>query len=227
LTEAGLPNATGKAVNSGMGLFINSLFSGALSGQDWSGDYPAKGGSSATINSNLLKLDLSKSNPIYGNSPTVQTQSIAVFVYIVLASAIKSPVEIDINEVMTDVNLLSGNKADKDFSNVTDSAKVMMATALVPSGDTTVLTVGPTNSDVTAPATGWFYMWGNASSAVPLQFVLTNTTGNCAVTDFNDIGYGLGLIMPVKAGHKVRYNYGTNATSIHLWFIKATGSVNE
>ena len=57
------------------------------------------------------------SDIVYGRSGTVQPQTIKALLYIVVATAIKTPVEVDIDEIATDLN----GKADKDFSNATPS----------------------------------------------------------------------------------------------------------
>lgn len=53
------------------------------------------------------------SGSIYGNSTTVQPQSIKVLYYIVLATSVKTQIEVDIDEIATDLN----GKADVDLSN--------------------------------------------------------------------------------------------------------------
>lgn len=62
-----------------------------------------------------VQFDASTFNSIYGNSTTVQPQSTAYPYYIVLANGYKSDVQVDIDNVATELN----NKADKTLSNVT------------------------------------------------------------------------------------------------------------
>ena len=52
-------------------------------------------------------------DPIYGRSSTVQPQSIKVLYYIVIATTTKTSIEIDIDEIATDLN----GKADTDLTN--------------------------------------------------------------------------------------------------------------
>jgi hypothetical protein len=100
LVEAGLPNITGNT-----NLFINetttSMGTGALRtspSQFTTGDAgTGRGWQSITI-------DASRSSSIYGNSNTVQPQSIKVFYYIVIATTTKTDIEVDIDEVITDLN---------------------------------------------------------------------------------------------------------------------------
>lgn len=111
LVEAGLPNITGTIFpvrstgndNTGSGAFA--------SGASHSGEM-------STVNTGTsysISFDASRSSQIYGNSSTVQPQTIKVLVYIVLANSTKTEIEVDIDEVMTDLN----GKADIDLSNTT------------------------------------------------------------------------------------------------------------
>lgn len=63
----------------------------------------------------------SASNPIYGRSNTVQPQSIKVLYYIVVATSTKTDIEVDIDEIATDLN----GKADVDLSNVPTSKSIL------------------------------------------------------------------------------------------------------
>lgn len=103
LVEAGLPNITGNATGFGSGQ--THTFSGALfqSGGS-SGTFGGSGG-----NHFNLGFDASRDSSIYGNSTTVQPEAIKLYVYIVIANTVKTPVEVDIDQVATDLN----NKVSK------------------------------------------------------------------------------------------------------------------
>lgn len=60
-------------------------------------------------------------NSIYGKSNTVQPQTIKVLYYIVIATATKTQIEVDIDEIATDLN----GKADTDLSNVPNSKGIL------------------------------------------------------------------------------------------------------
>lgn len=60
-------------------------------------------------------------NSIYGKSDTVQPQTIKAFYYIVIATTTKTEIEVDIDEVATDLN----GKADTDLSNVPTSKGIL------------------------------------------------------------------------------------------------------
>lgn len=115
LVEAGLPNITGTRVDY-FGPTSDSNFSGALykTTQTTSGN---AGSGSATRN--IIGFDASRSSSIYGNSNTVQPQAIKVLYYIVVATSTKTAIQVDIDEIATDLN----GKADVDGSNMVNSVK--------------------------------------------------------------------------------------------------------
>ena len=105
---AGLPNITGS--------FIPSTGDGAR--------YPSANGAiqyQATTNSNgsylnndarptyLYTLDASRSSAIYGNSDTVIPNTAKASLYLVLGNIVKTDIVVDIDEIITDLNL----KADR------------------------------------------------------------------------------------------------------------------
>ena len=108
LVEAGLPNITGHFKATG------------CSTQDFSGAFKAYSKESTAVTSSYgtydgVEIDASESNSIYGNSPTVQPQTIKAFYYIVIATSTKTDIQVDIDEIATDLN----GKADVDLSNCT------------------------------------------------------------------------------------------------------------
>ena len=95
LTEAGLPNIT--ATWSGM----------VCNGYTTSGAVDKLTNSNGGVggNSNYgYSFDASRSSSIYGNSNTVQPQSVKVLYYIVIATTTKTEIEVDIDDVVTDLN---------------------------------------------------------------------------------------------------------------------------
>ena len=98
--QAGLPNITG-SFNPGE---YNPQASGAFySTQNGSREY------SSEFQGQRISLDASRSNPIYGRSNTVQPPAIKVLYYIVVANSAKLDIQVDIDELVTDLN----SKADK------------------------------------------------------------------------------------------------------------------
>lgn len=112
LIEAGLPNITGtfnayswnNAGNAPTGAFkqvasevVNSISSGNH------------------VASRKIGVDASLSSTIYGKSTTVQPQSIKALLYICVANSVKTQIQVDIDNIATDLN----GKADRDLSNAT------------------------------------------------------------------------------------------------------------
>lgn len=101
LVEAGLPN-----IDNYIGDFLRS-------GSSQSGAFSATKIGSA-VNWNVtengaehysgIRFNASLANALYGKSTTVQPQSIRVYYYIVVANGIKQDVEIDLDNVLTEVN---------------------------------------------------------------------------------------------------------------------------
>lgn len=130
LITAGLPNITGSVRRIAAG-GVGTLGSDGAITYDDVGDCTL----GTTGGSNLLQvnIDASLSNPIYGNSLTVQPQSIKVLYYIVLATSAKTDIEVDIDQVTTDLN----GKADVDLSNATPA--ISFANAMNTAGIITIV----------------------------------------------------------------------------------------
>lgn len=114
LVEAGLPNFSGTfrtdyASPTGDITAVNQTFSSGISG------------SSSTNTDYVVTVDLSNASSIYGNSNTVQPQTIKVLYYIVIATTTKTAIQVDIDEIATDLN----GKADVDLSNVPTSKGIL------------------------------------------------------------------------------------------------------
>ena len=225
LKEAGLPD-----IQSGS----TGINSGAANGGTWGAiiqqsDHTS-GSVSATGNTYVRYYDILKAsayNPIYGNSPTVQVQSISVYVYIVIANAQKTSIAVDIDKVMTDVNNLGSNKANKDFSNVTDVAKVMMAKASMPSTRYIDLTLGATGTWYTAPADGYFCLVGAPAIAAACEISLTNITASLFSTAQNTVAWGLRIYIPCSKNDIVCVGYSVIFRVSLFKFIYAQGAVSE
>ena len=117
LVEAGLPNITGSvicATSASYGYSSDSTFTGAFYGANPS-TRKALNATSGTYTTSDLAIDASLSSSIYGNSFTVQPQTVKILYYIVLANTTKTAIQVDIDEIATDLN----GKADVDLINCT------------------------------------------------------------------------------------------------------------
>ena len=121
LVEAGLPNITGAyRPNVNVSAFREvAITTGAFKPSDDTGLEYGVGFAVAGTSYASLMLDASLSSPIYGKSGTVQPQSIKVYYYIVIATTIKTDIEVDIDNIVTDLNdkvsltqneIINGNK---------------------------------------------------------------------------------------------------------------------
>ncbi|MBR1460534.1 hypothetical protein IJ596_02725 [bacterium] len=120
IVEAGLPNITGvMTFGEGFPRCTELNYEGALSGEAPVENYATFGGGNSTGKLKRIELDASRSSSIYGNSSTVQPQTIKTLIYIVVATSAKTDIQIDIDEIATDLNA----KADKDGSNMNASVK--------------------------------------------------------------------------------------------------------
>lgn len=167
------------------------------------------------------------SNDIYGKSNTVQPQSILGYMYIVVATTTKTDVEVDIDNVATDLN----NKVD--VSNMVNAGSYISACAMPNFTVKTLLTAGATGTSYTAPASGIFHCLGQ-STAVGGEMVfgvVDLSTGVAAGSNFNrDTAYKNGQFLTsfinVKKGDVVQLYY-TNTTIKQFQFIYSEGEVNE
>jgi hypothetical protein len=104
-------------------------------------------------------FDASLSNPIYGNSSTVQPQTIKGYYYIVVATATKTDIEVDIDEIATDLN----GKADIDLSNINPTQTAIdtiVAWGLPDYANGLSVTPPTSGSKFTAPSDGVYVMLG-------------------------------------------------------------------
>ena len=94
-------------------------YTGAFVGRADSGDTVYSGAYQEGGWARGFEFDASQSNPIYGNSTTVQPQAIKQYVYIVVANTYRAPMTIAIDEVMTDIAGIQSDITDIQ-GNVTD-----------------------------------------------------------------------------------------------------------
>ena len=112
LVEAGLPNITG-TFNAAQDVGSSGVFQ-----TDYTGHVPYARGDWYSY---VTSFNASRSSAIYGNSNTVQPQAIKVLYYIVIATTTKTDIQVDIDEIATDLN----GKADVDLTNVPSSKGIL------------------------------------------------------------------------------------------------------
>ncbi len=128
---------------------------------------------------NLTNFDANRSNPIYKDSATtIDTDAVKVYYYIVLGTVTKTQIQIDIDNVLTDL----ANKADKDFSNVSAPVQAFknMSIGWVVPDYTAGISI---SSGFTAPSIGF------------IAFLPFDNSGNIYINGidvmyFSDVGAG-------------------------------------
>lgn len=220
LVQAGLPNITGSFALSNGEVYTPPT------GAFYFGDACTGGAEPGTISVSGLKFDASRSSSIYGNSSKVQPQTVKVLYYIVVSSAIKTDIQVDIDNVTTDLN----SKADTDLTNCTNQGKIFISGNAMPSSAFINLTLGASGSSYTAPSNGYFYLnkvvgsdWYYTSLDVytSSDTFLYSVFADCYRTSPATI------IVPVFKGQKVTVNYNASGVTNYFRFIYAKGSESE
>lgn len=111
LTEAGLPDISGYLTDMNSNPEITSC--GAFS-HEYTNSFNMTAGSGNHY-IETIRFSAHSANPLYGSSSTVQPQTVKYLVYIVVATTPKTDIQIDINNIATDLN----NKVDTDLTNCT------------------------------------------------------------------------------------------------------------
>ena len=166
-----------------------------------------------------VSFDLSRGNPIYGNSNTVQPQSIKVLYYICIATSTKTEIEVDIDQIATDLN----GKADVDLSNLNASGKSFASGLSMPSSRYIDLTLGASGSIYTAPANGYFCV---AKKSGGTNQYLDLTSYGLEVTVYYDSGMIARNFIPCKKGGTITVNYNMTGDTQFFRFIYAEGEPN-
>jgi DNA polymerase III alpha subunit (gram-positive type) len=111
LIQAGLPNIEGyfrARLNNGGYYAGIANGAGAFYGDGVDGNNVTNVSGYQTGYKSEFNFDASRSSAIYGNSTTVQPQTIKTLVYIVVATVTKTDIQVDIDNIVTDLN----NKID-------------------------------------------------------------------------------------------------------------------
>ena len=225
LVEAGLPNVS--CSNTGSDNLVNR---GTADVPFYKTGDPAdyNVGSSGSGTSYKTGFDLSLANSIYGNSNTVQPQSIKGFMYIIVATSPKTPVQIDIDEIATDLN----GKADIDLSNINNTAKIRMSGMGMPSETYVNLTLGASETEYVAPANGWVQLTqAFTTTAYILIATVYDTKDGLCMMSISSSATVLNAYLPVSKGETFKISYSgtlnTSSSENRFEFIYAVGSESE
>lgn len=187
--------------------YNNGCFGGTGDVTSWNGDH------THTINTGVRTTD------------TVQPQTIKAFYYIVIANSTKTEIQVDIDEITTDLN----GKADTDLTNITDTGYIKMAKASMPSNTYVDLTLGASGSTYTAPADGWFAGWTASSIDTGAYFTLmVGEVGNSYASEVyreSPYNFQCPILLPVKKGAVVTAQYTVGLSMFRFYY--AVGSESE
>ena len=129
------------------------------------------------------------------------------------------------NKIITqpDINL----KADKDFSNIDNTAKIAIAHNAMPSNVYDDLTIGASGTLYTAPADGYAIAQGNVDVNSLWSFVdLSCANGVYSRCLASTGSLGMKVFTPLRKGQQFSFNY-QNATNLILRYRYAVGSESE
>lgn len=213
LTPAGLPNIWASWNVDNYSWISGSVYTGSDNKNGADGD---KGFQVQAI------LDASRSSAVYGRSNTVQPQSIKVLYYIVVANTQKTEIQVDIDNIATELN----GKANVSLSNVNGTGTSTGASWAMPSDTYVDLTLGASGSTYTAPANGWVYVSMHYSNDTYAWIDMFNVTRDfyvrCGKRD------NCGGIMPVLKGDSFIVWYDGNFLNSSIFrFIYAVGAESE
>lgn len=127
---------------------------------------------------------------------------------------------VDVDNIATDLN----GKADTDFSNVTNTAKIAMAHNAMPSDLYVNLTIGASGSTYTMPADGYLNLIVTSSTSTPYEVSIgysDKQISNAAT------GYPIRILAPVKKSEVVTINYTSTLAFQSLRFFYAEGATSE
>lgn len=220
LVEESLPNITG-AVGALLGSNLTSgvgLKTGVFKNTSFKETSKIKGTASA-LSHNDVSFNASNSSSVYKDNAPVQPQTIKALLYIVVATSTKTDIQVDIDNIATDLN----GKADVDLTNTTDQAKILMGSMAMPSDKYIDLTLGASDSTYVAPANGYYQCYiGGPSGYKWLK--LQTSVGYLQEAGFSTSN-NIGFTVPIQKGQTLNVKYSGTLTTSGLKFIYAEGEV--
>lgn len=177
------------------------------------------GGSSSGI---AWAFNAARSNPIYGNSDTAQTEAVSLRYFVVVATGSINQSEMDWSQWASSLQ----SKATIDMDNLSTAGKAKVAGLAMPSNKYIDLTLGASGSQYTAPANGWV-CFSYTTKTADRYIALENLSGNWGITSWCPVGYenGLGVVLPVLKQDIFRTNYSADGSVKSLKFYYAQGEV--
>lgn len=218
--EAGLPNATGSltvSANTAGGYLQEGM---VYSTGDGSTGYAL--GSNVYLGSRRYNLDLSKSNPIYGNSDTVQPPAVTMrYIIKAFAGASATSTDIEITKVANDM----ADKANRDLSNLSEKGRK----AFFPSATFVGIPITGSATRFTAPANGYAAFNCSSNNTDAVVDVLSVNKGyivrGCGANGSNGTYLNIVVLMPITKGDTIEISYQQVKEFIYSRFYYAEGEV--
>ena len=147
-----------------------------------------------------------------------------VYHYVVIATTTKTAIQVNIDEIATDLN----GKADVDLTNVNNAGTSKGAGWAMPSDTFDELTVGASGTQYIAPANGYFWFQRRQMQADMLVGIINITAFfSSRVFSSANTAETIGVYIPALKGQTVEIAYNGNGDSAFLRFIYAQGSESE
>ena len=200
-----LPNITGGFTARGIEN-INMNAWGAFAAQN-SGDtlsYGHDNGAGGGFN-----FYASRSSSVYsgdGTDTTIHEQAVKVLYYIVVATSTKTKIEVDIDEIATDLN----GKADVDLSNINTTGKQVIAinSALSATEHVDITPIAGSGNTYVSHVNGVVCFCANVGTSTWCQFSSIDFSDtNRILTACVNIGGLFYILFPVYKGQKYKINY--------------------
>ena len=217
LIEAGLPNITGSLTlyDWSKNYTSEERESGALAEEVFEKGrvVAASGGTTVQADNTHVgfNFDASRSSPVYRNDiQTVQPQTIQGLLYIVVGTSTKTDVQVNIDNVLTDLN----NKADRDLSNTAPA--ISFAEAMDTAGIRTVVETWRSDTE-------WYRKWSDGWIEQGGEFPASTNYTVTLSTPFKTTTYTIsGAISYLSAAEGWRYSDKTTTTFV----VNRIGNVN-
>ena len=135
------------------------------------------------------------------------------------------------NESLSNLNstgqALFNGKAAVDFSNVDNTAKILMSGMGMPSNKYVNLTLGASGATYTAPANGYFCVIVRTNNVDEnfMSYVIPSYGGIILTTAY---GYSIGgAVVPVLKGQSITFSYEAGTSERSIKFVYAEGAKND
>lgn len=219
--QAGLPNITG---SSGNGIIEESKYD--PTGAFYRGVSNNTAIEGVDMFGSRLGFDASRSNPIYGNSDTVQPPAVSILIGEYVIGTITEIGEADAESLLASVTTLESNVgALEQGSGFSTEGKALLAGLGMPSERKTSWALGASGTTYTMPANGYLYIDKTAGKedAYVLFRMLKISSSYEYTSAVSNSYHHCTLLMPVRKNDQIKVEYSANGATHAFMFIYAEG----